>query len=158
MSVPACPYDEGVSVAAGIVRQHHRRLLPAYVAALVLGIFGMHALMQRCPTPQHAMTTATATTQTLAHHADEHLAVTPALANGAGALQLAEPPSSGFGDMLMLCAAMLLGAGAVLALLLRRRLARPFGLPRPWLIGWRPALPIAATGPPRTLAFAVVRC
>lgn len=139
--------------------QRHPRLLPACVAAVIFGILGMHALMQHCPTAAHAMAVASATTQTAAHHVEEHLSVVAtSLDPVIGTVQLSEHPGGALGDMVMLCAAMLLGAGALLALMLRRRLPRGFALPRLRLNTWRPSLAVSGTGPPPTLAFAVFRC
>lgn len=153
------PYDEAMSAVGSVVSQRHPRFLPAYMAAVIFGILGMHALMQHCPTPAHAMAVASATTQTAAHHADDHLsAVATSLDPVIGSVQLTEHPGGALGDMVMLCAAMLLGAGALLKLMLRRRLRHPFALPRPRLNTWRPSLAVAGTGPPSTLAFAVIRC
>jgi putative Mn2+ efflux pump MntP len=149
-----------MSAVGRIASQRRQRLLPAYVAAVIFGILGMHALMQHCPTPAHAMAEASATAQTAAQHADDHLTVVAtSLDPVIGTVQLTEHPGGALGDMVMLCAAMLLGAGALLALMLRRRPGRrPFALPRPRLATWRPSLAVAGTGPPPTLAFAVIRC
>lgn len=155
-SLPAGPYDEGMSKAGSTVDRRHRRLLPAYLAAVILGIVGMHTLMQHCPAPQHAMTTAG---PHVAHDAGEHMTA-PAvpLDDAAKALLAADRPTGGGGDALMLCAAMLLGAGALLTLMLRRRYNRPLTLLRLKLPTWRPPAFVAGTGPPPTLAFAVFRC
>lgn len=148
-----------MSALGRFASQRHQRLLPAYLAAVIFGILGMHALMQHCPAPSHAMAATSATTHTVAHHADDLLsAVATPLDPVIGTLQRIEHPGGALGDMMMLCAAMLLGAGALLSLRLRRRLSRPFALPRLRLNIWRPPLVVAATGPPPTLAFAVIRC
>jgi hypothetical protein len=148
-----------MSTAGGFVSQRHQRLLPAYVAAVIFGILGMHVLMQHCPAPAHAMAATSAATHTVAHHADEHLSAVAASTDPfIETVQLTQHPGGTLGDMIMLCVAMLLGAGALLSFILRRRLSRPFALPRPRLNTWRPPLAIAATGPPPTLAFTVIRC
>lgn len=144
-------------MAVGFVRQHRRRLLPACVAAIVLGIFGMHALMQHCPTPSHGMSPTSAAVQAVGHHA-EQMAVAQVDEMKHGAARLTEQPGSSLNDMFMLCAAMLLGAGMVLALLLRPRRSLPMVFARPRPITWRPLLRITATGPPPSLAVAVIRC
>src|SRR5688500_14719339 len=108
-----------MSAVGRVASQRHLRFLPAYVAAVIFGILGMHALMQHCPTPAHAMAMASATTHTAAHHADDHLSVlATSLEPVIGSVQLTELPGGALGDMVMLCAAMLLGAGASLALML----------------------------------------
>ena len=141
------------------VSRRRQRLLPAYVAAVIFGIFGMHAFMQHCPAPPGATATTSAATQTVAHHADEDLfAVTAWMEPVIGTVQLTEHAGGGLGDMLMLCAAILLGAGALLTLMLRRRVSRSLALLRLRLNPWRPPGVVASTGPPPTLAFAVIRC
>lgn len=161
------PYDEVVSTVGRVLSQRHQRLVPAYLAAIILGIVGMHALMQHCPTPAHAMsaTSSTAAMSPLAGaHAGEHVVAAiagPTIAGAHTSVSLVEAtgqPGGSLDDMLMLCAAMLLGAGALLALLLSRRAPRPIGLPRLPPTMWRPLLILAGTGPPPTLAFTVIRC
>lgn len=155
--VSAYPYDVDVSTAARFVRQHTRQLLPAYVAAIILGIFGMHALMQHCPTPEHTMSAATSTVAAVGHHA-EHMAAAPVAELQHGLAQLDEQPGGSLKDMFMLCAAMVLGAGLVMALLLRPRHTTVFRLAQPRRTTWRPILHVTATGPPPSLAVAVIRC
>jgi hypothetical protein len=125
---------------------------------MIFGIMGMHALVQHCPAPPHALSAA-ATTRTAAQHAAEHLSAVATTAEPViGILQLTEHPGDVLGDTLMLCAAMLLGAGASLALARRQRFRRPIAAPRQCLTRWRPAVAVVGTGPPSVLAFAVIRC
>ena len=144
-----------------IVGQAGRRLVPAYVAAVVLGILGMHALAPHCPAPSQLVTAATTTTEHTVQHAGHHAAAAVAAVAELAARDRVTEPHGGGGavdDLLMLCAAMVLGAGAALVLLLRRRpswTARIPVLRRPL---WRAPTALAGTGPPASLAFAVIRC
>lgn len=147
-----------MSAAGRYLSQCHQRLVPAYVAAIILGILGMHALVQHCPTPAHAMT-ASAGVAEMAHHADEALVTAmPAATSGVSFVEATGQLGSTLNGMLMLCAAMLLGAGALLMLLFGKRCDGPFALPRPRPVAWRPLLARVGTGPPPTLAFTVIRC
>jgi hypothetical protein len=123
----------------------------------------MHAMAQHCPTPAHAMTMTAPTVIDSSHHAAGHAfsTATQGLTSTmsiVAAAPMAEQPANPLSDMLMLCAAMLLGAGAVLSLLFRGRPGLPLPLPRLHLPTWRPAVLTADTGPPPTLAFVVIRC
>ena len=162
-----CSYDGGVPTTGRTRRSGAAslslRLIPAYVAAIVLGILGMHALAQHCPAPsgESPLIGASISPGMPLEHA--HLA-----AAAAGTAVEAAPKAlvaitadlgGGLDDLLMLCAAMLVGAGATLALLLRKQ-GSAIGLslrrlrdsvPQP---AWLPT----ATGPPAALAFAVIRC
>jgi hypothetical protein len=147
-----------VSNQGRTVSHRHQRLLPACVAAVIFGIVGMHALMQHCPTPPHTTPVSTS----VAHTTDqtgEHLADAVASAyTGIKVLQVTDHPAGGLDEMLLLCAAMLFGAGAILMLLRRRRVDRPIALLPMSMSRWRPSLIVADNGPPRTLAFTVIRC
>jgi hypothetical protein len=152
------PYDDLVSIPGRTVSRPRQRLLPACVAAVIFGIVGMHALIQHCPTPPHTMPMATSAVHT-AHQTGEHLTAAVASAPiGIMGLQVTDHPTGGLDEMLILCAAMLLGAGAILMLLLRRRGDRPIALLPMSMSRWRPSLIMADNGPPRTLAFTVIRC
>jgi hypothetical protein len=136
--------------------QRRQRLLPAYFLAIIVGIVGMHALMQHCPTPAHTVATD-GSAMTATHHLGDHLEAAGQLP--VAAVDAAGPTGGSLGNMLMLCAAMLLGAGAMLTLLLRRHLGRPTLLARPSQSDWRPpTLVLAGIGPPPTIAFTVIRC
>lgn len=134
------------------------RLLPACLAAVVLGILGMHALAH-CPSAIHVMSSGTASmvpavagTTTTASHDHAHGAATAVIAMGA---------SEGGGvldDMVMLCATMLLGAGAVLMLARKHRSASFLALRRLRSRPPRVPLPVISTGPPSVWAFTVIRC
>ena len=167
MPTPCGPYDEVMSTVGRVLSQRHQGLVPAYLAAIILGIVGMHVLMQHCPTPAHAMSATSSTAAMSPHvgaHTGEHVVAAIAGPASAGAhasvsfVEATGQPGGSLGDMLMLCAAMLLGAGALLTLLLTRRAPRPIGLPRLRPTTWRPLLTLAGTGPPPTLAFTVIRC
>lgn len=147
-----------MSTQGRVASRRHQRLLPAYVAAVIFGIVAMHAFMQHCPTRLHSMPASTTMVQTT-HHAGEHLtnAVSSVISISYGR-QVADHPTGGVREMLMLCAAMLLGAGAVLLLLLRRQVNRPLALLPMGTNWWRPLIFVAETGPPPTLAFTVIRC
>lgn len=152
------PYDDLVSIPDRNVRRRRPRLLPACVAAVIFGIVGMHVLMQHCPTPPHTKPVSTSVAHTT-HQTGEHLADAVASAHtGIKILQVTDHPAGGLDEMLMLCAAMLLGAGAILMLLRRRRVDRPIALLPMSMSRWRPSLIVADNGPPRTLAFTVIRC
>jgi hypothetical protein len=154
------PYDERVSTVGRSLSRRHQRLLPGYVAAVVLGILGMHALVQHCPAPSHVMSVATTAPMASGHLSSGHVAqVLPAVDASVDGARLTEQPASSLSDMLMLCAAMLLGAGAVLMLLLLRQgYRRGLSLARRRICDWRPPVAIAGTGPPTACAFAVIRC
>lgn len=147
-----------MSFPGRIISRRPQRLLPAYVAAVIFGIIGMYALMQHCPTPPHTGAVTTSVAQS-AHHTGEYLTNAVASAHTVvSGLQVADHPAGGLDDMLMLCAAMLLGAGVMLSLLFRRRFDRPLTLLPMTMSRWRPALIVADNGPPSTLAFTVIRC
>ena len=139
------------------------RFLPAYLAAIVLGILGMHALVQHCPAPsgEQPLIGAPISPGLPGQHAHHAVAAAgSAIEAGPKAMVSITADLGGWlDDLLMLCAAMLVGAGATLALWLRKR-GIGIGLlvsrlrdaaPQP---AWLPT----ATGPPFALSFAVVRC
>jgi hypothetical protein len=145
------------------LRRRDRRLVPAFVAAVVLGILGMHALAQHCPTPSTSIPAMASTAGAGAEHAGHHLAAAPLTvmtvmeAEGLGD-RLSAPAGGPGGDLLMLCAAIVLGTGAALALLLRRRRSWTAGAPALARRLWRAPVALAGAGPPPLLAFVVVRC
>lgn len=137
----------------------HRAALAALVAALVVGILGMHALTLHGPSSE-----AYAAAPIAAHgdHAATVHAATqePATSGPAGS-------AAGYGSgqhadhLLMLCAAMLAVAALLLLARLLVRSVRPVRLvgafespaPTPAVRWW-----VRATGPPPAWRFSVIRC
>jgi hypothetical protein len=144
-----------------------RGLVVGQLAAVILGILGMHTLVQHCPVPAHAMqATGAMTSMGLATAAEIHdHAVKDSDASRAelpsvvGAV-VTGAASGSLGDLLMLCAAMMLGAGAVLSLALRRcRAPAHRVLSRPSVARPRQSvLRLIRAGPPPIMAFSVIRC
>lgn len=133
-------------------------LLAAAVAAVVLGILGMHALNL------HGTTTMSSMAGTTGHHevpgTSEAAELELAPVGGAVAGEPAQP-GHGMGDMVMLCAAMLAVAGlALLTLLLLHRVPRSsWSLARWRLVSLRGPVPArTGSGPPSVWAFSVIRC
>ncbi|RYC14579.1 hypothetical protein [Nocardioides zhouii] len=144
-------------------------LLTAFVASIVLGIIGMHALSSHgvmgMSTTDHSTMTSAVTSPMAGAHSDMStgLVATPAAGPDAGMSSTAPDGDNGhsLGSMVMLCFAMLAAtAGALLLLFLglRRR-------PRVW--AHRPTVPTAGTpwatarlgtGPPYAWNFSVIRC
>lgn len=136
------------------------RLLAALV--VVLGIVGMHSLAHSGPSHTPAAADAGAA---LAHHmpggTDAHAApmssadaVEPGRTFGSG-------PEHTWGDMVMLCTAMLAAAGTVFALLWSiRRNPRLWALVAPPVSHVRPLRWLARvdSGPPAAWQFSVIRC
>lgn len=126
----------------------------------------MHAFSQHCPDEFHSPTAAPSSVVEFvadaapvsASHATRHGA---AAGEGRGHAAVVGAPADGsLCDTLMLCAFLVLGAGAglVLALRLRGRF-----IATRWLRRLHAALPRApvtrlGTGPPSVWAFAVIRC
>jgi hypothetical protein len=132
----------------------HRAALAALVAALVVGILGMHALTLHGPSSEaYAVATAPA-------HGDH------AAADGAASsAPVGSAPDHGSGHhadhLLMLCAAMLAVAALLLLASLLVRIVRPVRL----VGAFAPLAPTAtvrswvrATGPPPAWQFSVIRC
>jgi hypothetical protein len=145
-----------------------RGLVVGQLAAVILGILGMHTLVQHCPAPAHAMqATGAMTSMGVATAAEVHdHAVQDSGASGAELPSVVGAAVTGgasgsLGDMLMLCAAMLLGAGALLSLGLRRcRAPAHRVLPGDPSVA-RPrqsVLRLVRAGPPPIMAFSVIRC
>lgn len=139
--------------------------LVAVVAALVLGILGMHGLGQHGATGHGSQLAAAASADPHASHPapdDGPLATDAAstAARGPAAGAMSDGHGSG-ADMAMLCVAMLLTAavGVLLALRLMRlvRRAPPALLPATHVLTL-PATARAGTGPPAVWEFSVVRC
>jgi hypothetical protein len=139
-----------------------RLLLLALLAAITIGIVGMHGFTRHGAMPVHDA----------AHHqaASAEIATGPAVGQTAVAFMSAEVDSSvaalgnsgpSTGEMLMLCAAMLLVAAASALLAVRlRRLASAGGFSVDRLLsGTVRLLPArTGTGPPYVWEFSVVRC
>jgi hypothetical protein len=155
-----------------------RLLLPVLLAAIVLGILGMHALARHGAMPGHGAdhhpgaATATSGTAEVSHRdghgapvaepASEPAAGMALVASGAG-FSVATVGSLDFplGEMTMLCAAMLLtaAAGALLSVRLRRvASADGFSVARLRSAIVRLLAARAGTGPPYVWEFSVVRC
>jgi hypothetical protein len=170
-------YDEGMRTVKA-AKPRTRLLLPVLLAAIVLGILGMHALARHGAMPGHGAdhhpgaATATSGTAEVSHHdgpgapvAEPASEPAPGMAPvslGAG-LSMATVASPHFplGEMTMLCAAMLLAAaaGALLSLRLRRvASADGFSVARPRSATARLLTARAGTGPPYVWEFSVVRC
>ena len=110
-------------VRAGVVS----RLVSGCLAGVVLGILGMHAFVQHCPEEHHSPTAMASSVvgfvanaaPVLASHATAH-AEASAEATGRAAA-VGAPEDGSLCDTLMLCAFLVLGAGAGLVLALRPR-------------------------------------
>ncbi|QSR29037.1 hypothetical protein CFI00_00650 [Nocardioides sp. S5] len=136
----------------------HRAALATLVAALVVGILGMHALTLDGPSPEaYAVAPATAHGDHGAGHGNAHEPATSAPVTSA--------PDHGSGQhadhLLMLCAAMLAVAALLLLAGLLVRAVRPVRLVR----AFAPLAPtstvrswVRATGPPPAWQFSVIRC
>ena len=136
----------------------HRAALAALVAALVVGILGMHALTLHGPSSEaYAAAPAAAHGDHAAGHGDTH-----GSAAGAPAASASEEGSGHHADhLLMLCAAMLAVAALLLLAGLLVRIVRPVRL----VGAFAPLAPAAtvrswvrATGPPPAWQFSVIRC
>lgn len=136
----------------------HRAALAALVAALVVGILGMHAITLHDPSSQaYAAAPAAAHGDHAAGHGDTHESATGVPAGSA--------PEEGSGHhadhLLMLCAAMLAVAALLLLLGLLVRAVRPVRrvgafeslAPTATVRSW-----VRATGPPPAWQFSVIRC
>jgi len=137
--------------------------LVAGVGAIILGIFGMHAFahdpMQMTGASHSA---AVATSVEATSHDMATMVLDPVSASSPGGTVAEVPaPAHSMGDMVMLCAAMLLAvaAGILLALRLRQHTpSTPISLrPRPGNHTF-PVTARAGIGPPVEWKFSVVRC
>ena len=132
----------------------HRAALVALVAALVVGILGMHALPLHGP-PSEAYAVATAPDH------GGHVAADGA-ASSAPAGSAPDHGSGGHADhLLMLCAAMLAVAALLLLAGLLVRAVRPVrlvGAFAPVALAATVRSWVRATGPPPAWRFSVVRC
>lgn len=135
----------------------HRAVLAALVAALVVGILGMHALTLHGTSSEAYAAPAAAHGDHAAGHGDTHGSAAGAPAGSAPE----EGSGHHAGHLLVLCAAMLAGAALLLLAGLLVRVMRPVRL----LGAFAPLAPTAAvrswvraTGPPSAWQFSVIRC
>ena len=170
--VPDRSYDGGVRTRRR-GRPRARRLTFALLAAVILGILGMHALARHDAMPpggtvDRPSAGAAVTLMPMGHAHRAGGTVASADAPVAGptspavgtSVRTVEPPGSAMSTMLVLCAAMLLTAGGALLVLRLRRLVGTGGLPlapprRPLVT--RLAARVG-TGPPYVWEYSVVRC
>lgn len=147
-------------------------LLPACLVAIIVGILGMHVFNQHGAMPDrntvhHAADAVTA--ERLTAQADAAAAAGPAshdetttlLTPDTSAVPRVNDSGRSTSDMVMLCAAMLLGvAGSVLLAVRLRRIFAGVGLDvgrlRPVIASLIPAR--VGTGPPYLWEFSVIRC
>lgn len=141
-------------------------LLTAFVASIVLGIIGMHALSTHgvTRTTDHpTMTSAVSSPMTGAHEGMSTSPVTSANAGEHAGLPAVPDGGDGhsLGSMVMLCFAMLAAtAGALLLLLLgvcRKPRAWAHRLHVPTTVTRWATAPLG-TGPPYVWNFSVIRC
>lgn len=156
-------------------RPQTRQLMFALLAAVILGILGMHAFARHDSMPMSGSAHRTASAAPVAGMPMEHTHVAsqagvPAGDRVAGATPLraavgtsvvtVESPGLPMGSMIMLCTAMLLAAaGALLALRLRGLVGTgglPLAPPRRLLVTRLAAR--VGTGPPYVWEYSVVRC
>jgi hypothetical protein len=138
------------------------RLVSGCLAGVVLGILGMHAFVQHCPDELHSPTAVASSVVGFVADAGPVLAShATARADATGhAAAVGAPENGSLCDTLVLCAFLVLGAGAGLVLALRPRA----GLTATrWLSRLQAGLPRApvtrlGTGPPSVWEFAVIRC
>lgn len=155
-------------LAAG--RGSGRTALAALVAALVVGILGMHALASHGTSAATASVSSTRMTTTTDHDAamaaggsqegHAHAAATPL--TGQAAVETSADSGSGhdMAGMVMLCVAMLAAAAMTLLVLLSAGVFRAL-LPATFqpavvverALGW-----VRGTGPPHEWQFSVIRC
>ena len=135
-----------------------RSAIAASVAAVVLGILGMHAFEAHCPIPVPGATHADAHMDDMdgAHDGAHMDDLGAAVESVAGSVPLAPVPGEA-----TLCVAMLLAAlaGAALVGLLGRARETAGQAHEPAVRSRvRPTCQVRATGPPPVLSFVVIRC
>lgn len=159
-------------------RGARRPWLPALVAALVVGILGMHALvshgapsaaaapastMAAMSTPAgHDAAMAAGTSDASHHHAAAaaHTAMAAAGTSVNGDFGSGHGSGHGMAGMVMLCVVMLAAAALTLLVVLAARLFRPL-LPAafmPAAVRERALQWVRGTGPPYEWQFSVIRC
>lgn len=143
------------------------RMLPLVVVAIVIGILGMHAL-----TASHAMamdsaghsSAAAATTGNPSPAKAEGVDLIGTVSilsdtTGPAVVDAGDGSGHGMGTMMMLCAAMLVSAGALLlALFAWRRSPRVWARLTTYAVRSGPPTWITNTGPPSAWEFSVIRC
>jgi hypothetical protein len=147
-----------------------RTTLAAFVAALVVGILGMHALGTHGTTPAPAVSGMAMTGGMPAHETttpgDSPQGQAHVLTSGASTSVADNQAGTGsgsghdMGTMAMLCVVMLAAAALTLLVLLAVRIVRPL-LPaafHPAVALSRAAQWVRGTGPPHEWAFSVIRC
>jgi len=152
-------------------RPSGRTALAAFVAALVVGILGMHALATHGTTPAPAAASSMAMTGGIPAHettasGDSPQGQTHAVTSDAETSAADNETDTGSGSghdmgaMAMLCVVMLAAAALTLLVLLAVRIVRPL-LPtafRPAAAPARALQWVRGTGPPHVWAFSVIRC
>ena len=153
-------------------RPSGRTALAAFVAALVVGILGMHALATHGTTParrrrlEHgddgAACRPTQTTTSGDSPQGQAHAATSGASTSAADNEADTGSGSGhdMGTMAMLCVVMLAAAALTLLVLLAVRIVRPL-LPAAFHPAAAPARAlqwVRGTGPPHVWAFSVIRC
>ncbi|KQV63398.1 hypothetical protein ASC64_17585 [Nocardioides sp. Root122] len=155
-------------------RPSARTALAAFVAALVVGILGMHALATHGTTPATASASAASsmamtggmpapetTTSGDSHQRQAHAVTSDASTSVAdNAADTGSGAGHDMGTMAMLCVVMLAAAALTLLVLLAVRIVRPL-LPDAFHPAAAPARAVQwvrGTGPPHVWAFSVIRC
>lgn len=156
-------------------RPSGRTALAAVVAALVVGILGMHALATHGTTPATASAAAAASSMAMtggmpapepttsgdSHQGREHAVTSGASTSAAdNAADTGSGSGHDMGTMAMLCVVMLAAAALTLLVLLAVRIVRPL-LPAAFHPAAAPARTlqwVRGTGPPHVWAFSVIRC
>lgn len=147
-----------------------RTALAAFVAALVVGILGMHALATHGTSPAAATSSMAMTGGMPAHETttagDSHQGQAHAATSGASTSAADNEAGAGsgsghdMGSMAMLCIVMLAAAALTLLVLLAVRIVRPL-LPAAFHPAAAPARAlqwVRGTGPPHVWGFSVIRC
>jgi hypothetical protein len=151
-------------------RPSGRTALAAFVAALVVGILGMHALATHGTTPAPATASSMAiaggmpahemTTSGDSAHGQAHAATSGASTAVDKEVDTGSGSGHDMGTMAMLCVVMLAAAALTLLVLLAVRIVRPL-LPAAFHPAAAPARAlqwVRGTGPPHVWAFSVIRC
>lgn len=152
-------------LAAG--RGSGRTALAALVAALVVGILGMHALASHGTSGATTSVSMTATTghnpamaAGVSHEGHAHAAATPLTAQASVETGADSGSGHDMAGMVMLCGVMLAAAAMTLLVLLAAGVFRPL-LPaafQPAVVVERALRWVRGTGPPHEWQFSVIRC
>lgn len=152
-------------------RPSGRTALAAFVAALVVGILGMHGLATHGTTPAPATASSMAIVGGMpaheaTHSGGSHHGQALVVISGASTSAADDEADTGSGSghdmgaMAMLCVVMLTAAALTLLVLLAVRIVRPL-LPAAFHPTAAPARAlqwVRGTGPPHVWAFSVIRC